>query len=140
MFEQLASDYRTHGSSLRNAGFWALSLYRFGRWSLNREHAGWRRVCSMAYGQLKPLVTFVTGVDLECTTQIGKEFHIVHGGGISIHPRAVFGDRVGVMHGVTIGSNMGPEAPVIGDDVFIGCNASVLGGITIGAGARVAAN
>jgi serine O-acetyltransferase len=35
---------------------------------------------------------------------------------------------------------MGPEAPVIGDDVFIGCNASVLGGVTIGAGARIADN
>ena len=94
----------------------------------------------MVYGQAKPVVTFVTGVDLECTTEIGKEFHIVHAGGIAIHPHAVFGDRVGLMHGVTIGCNMGPAAPVIGDDVFIGCNASVLGGVTIGDGARVAAN
>lgn len=140
MFEQIARDYRVHGHSLRNGGFWALVVYRFGRWSLSREHPAWRRLCSMAYGQAKPVVTFFTGVDLERTTEIGKDFHIVHAGGISIHPDAVFGDRVGVMHGVTIGCNMGPEAPVIGDDVFIGCNASVLGGITIGNGARIAAN
>jgi serine O-acetyltransferase len=140
MLEEIVSDYHRHERSLRNGGFWALLVYRFGRWSMRREHPAWRRVCSVAYGQVKPIVTFLTGVDLECTTRIGKEFHIVHTGGVSIHPHAVIGDRVGLMHGVTIGSNMGPEAPVIGNDVFIGCNASVLGGVTIGAGARIAAN
>jgi serine O-acetyltransferase len=140
MLEEIVRDYRVHGHSLRRGGFWALVVYRFGRWSMKREHTILGRACSIAYGQVKPLATFLTGVDLECTTQIGKDFHIVHGGGVSIHPHAVFGDRVGLMHGVTIGSNMGPDAPVIGDDVFIGCNASVLGKVTVGAGARIAAN
>ncbi|MFT3923465.1 MAG: serine acetyltransferase [Myxococcales bacterium] len=140
MLEEIASDFRCHGHSLRSGGFWALVVYRFGRWSMHRENPVWRRTCSLAYGQIKPIVTFFTGVDLECTTQIGADFHIVHAGAVSIHPEAVIGNRVGVMHGVTIGSNMGPEAPVIEDDVFIGCNASVLGGVTIGQGARVAAN
>ncbi len=140
MLEEIVSDYRVHGHSLRSAGFWALVVYRFGRWSRAQKHAVVRRICSLAYGQIKPVATFLTGVDLECTTLIGKSLHIVHGGGISIHPHAVFGDRVGLMHGVTIGSNMGAEAPVIEDDVFIGCNASVLGKVRIGAGARVAAN
>ncbi len=142
MFENIVGDYRRHDSSLRNGGFWALLVYRFGRWSLRarseRPFVG--RICGLSYGQIKPLVTWITGVDLECTTQVGEAFHIVHSTGVSIHPNAVIGDRVGVMHGVTIGSNMGQDVPVIGNDVFIGCNASILGGVKIGDGARVAAN
>lgn len=82
----------------------------------------------------------LTGVDLDRTTQVGEALHIVHGGMISIHPDAIIGDRVGIMHGVTLGTNMGPGAPVIGDDVFIGCQASILGRVKIGNGARIAAN
>jgi len=52
----------------------------------------------------------------------------------------VIGDRLGVMHNVTIGSNMREGAPVIGDDVFIGVNSTVLGAIRVGDRVRIAAN
>jgi serine O-acetyltransferase len=72
---------------------------------------------------------------------LGHRFHIVHAdGSISIHPDVVIGDNVGVMHNVTIGTNMSEEVPVIGNDVFIGVGASILGGVTVGNGARIAAN
>ena len=41
---------------------------------------------------------------------------------------------------VTIGTNMREGAPVIGDDVFIGVNSTVLGRIRIGDRVRIAAN
>ena len=64
---------------------------------------------------------------------IGQDFHIIHAeGSLSIHPEVVIGDRCGVMHNVTIGTNMTPGALVIGDDVFIGVNSTVLGRIRIG--------
>jgi serine acetyltransferase len=44
------------------------------------------------------------------------------------------------MHNVTVGTNMVGGAPTIGNDVFIGCGAAVLGEITIGDGVRIAAN
>src|SRR5580658_4642008 len=81
-----------------------------------------------------------TGVLIERETVIGKKLHIIHAQGINIHPECVIGDRVGIMHGVTLGANMGPGVPVIGNDVFIGCFASVLGKVTVGDGARIAAN
>jgi len=53
----------------------------------------------------------------------------------------VIGDRVGIMHDVTIGTNLErPGTPVIGNDVFIGTGARILGGVKIGDGARIAAN
>jgi len=45
-----------------------------------------------------------------------------------------------VMHNVTIGTNMTGGAPRIGNDVFIGCGATILGEITIGDGVRIASN
>jgi serine O-acetyltransferase len=140
MFERLRRDYEKHGRSLRDGGFWTLAVYRFGRWSLAQRSAPVRWTTSKVYGGLKSMCELATGVLLDRTTQVGEDLHIIHTGMISIHPEARLGNRVGLMHGVTIGTNMGPAVPVIGDDVFIGCNASVLGGVTVGDGARIAAN
>ena len=82
----------------------------------------------------------MTGVELERETEVGDDFRLVHGRMIAIHPTVVIGDRVGIMHGVTLGTNSDERAPTIGHDVFIGCHASVLGGVHVGDGARIAAN
>ena len=140
MFERVRRDYERHGKSLRHGGFWTIAVYRFGRWSLEQRSAPVRWGTSKVYGSLKAVCELVTGVLLERTTEVGDDLHIIHSGMISIHPDARIGERVGLMHGVTIGTNMGPGVPVIGNDVFIGCNASVLGAVTIGDGARIAAN
>nr|WP_254447991.1 DapH/DapD/GlmU-related protein [Ruegeria arenilitoris] len=49
------------------------------------------------------------------------------------------------MHGVTLGTGPNREnqqriTPVIGDDCFLGCNCSILGGVTIGDRSVVSAN
>lgn len=140
MLENVRQDFRTHGRSLRNGGFWAMAVYRFGRWSLARSSAPGRWLTSRVYSRLKAVSDLATGVLLERETEVGEGFHIVHTGMISIHPSVVIGRRVGVMHGVTLGTNMGEGVPKIGDDVFIGCHATILGNVTIGDGARIAAN
>lgn len=57
--------------------------------------------------------------------------------GIFISKQAVIGKNVTIHQNVTIGSvqtpgSKHPGAPVIGDDVVVGANAVVVGGITIG--------
>jgi len=138
MWQEIRSDLRQHG--LGSGGFWAMAVYRYGRWSLARKSPSARWCTSKLYGACHPLVRVFAGVDIDRETVIGEQFHIVHAGHISIHPQTVLGDRVGIMHGVTIGTNMGTDVPVIGNDVFIGCNASVLGKVKVGDGARIAAN
>lgn len=135
---EIRRDLRRHG--LRSSGFWSLLVYRYGRWSLERRSPGQYWLSSKVYGLCRPIVQFVTGVDLDRHTRVGEDFHIIHGGMVQIHPHVVIGDRVGIMHGVTLGTNMGSAVPTIGNDVFIGCHASVLGGVKIGDGARIAAN
>lgn len=115
-------------------------VYRFGVWSKNRRFPPWRWLTTVAYVLMNLLVQGGTGIVLERDTKLGEGFHIIHPGLLHIHPDTVIGARVGVMHNVTIGTNMTPKCPTIGDDVFIGCGASVLGGVKIGDGARISAN
>jgi serine O-acetyltransferase len=136
----VAGDYRRHGAAL-NVAFASLFLYRFGRWALRRRNPVARALASKLYGALNMVVANVTKIWIPPQATIGRDFHIIHTeGSLSIHPEAVIGDRVGVMHNVTIGTNMRPGAPVIGDDVFIGVNSTVLGRIRIGDRVRIAAN
>lgn len=115
-------------------------LYRFGQWADGHRARPVRWLGGKVYGFFAKLSPIITGIFLDRRTKVGKRFHIVHPGMIVIHPEAVFGDDCGIMHGVTVGENMKPGAPRFGNDVFIGCHATVLGAITIGDGARIAAN
>ncbi|MBV0891398.1 serine acetyltransferase [Paracoccus sp. Z118] len=133
-------DWNVHGRRVEPA-FVAMATFRFGQWAISRQRRWARTLANKFYGLLNFFVTPWTRVFMPPQTRIGKDFHIIHcEGSISIHPGAVIGDRLGVMHNVTIGTNMGPEAPVIGDDVFIGVNSCVLGGIRIGNRVRIGAN
>jgi serine O-acetyltransferase len=140
MWKQLKADYERHGRSLRSPGFWLVASYRFGRWADGLPGPA-RKVASAAYGVMLTSSEFVLGSTLHRETQIGEGFHVVHADGIRIDPAAVIGRRVGIMQGVTIGTTVDREgAPVIGDDVFIGAGARVLGPVKIGDRARIAAN
>ena len=141
LFTLIREDYRRHGSSLTDAAFVSLLVYRYGRWAWQRSNPVARWFGTKLYGVMKVLILNVTKVWIPPQTTIGKDFHIVHAeGSLSIHPDTVIGDRCGVMHNVTIGTNMGPGAPVIGDDVFIGVNSTVLGPVRIGDRVRIGAN
>lgn len=135
------ADYHRHGASLTSAAFVSLCIYRFGRWGIGLRNPLARGLVSKLYGFMNLFVANVTKIWIPPRATIGTDFHIIHTeGSLSIHPDAVIGDRVGVMHNVTVGSNMRDGAPTIGDDVFIGVNSTVLGAIHIGDRVRIAAN
>ena len=135
------SDYRRHNASLANGAFISLCVYRFGRWAIHRRNPVARALASKLYGFVNLFVANLTKIWIPPQVTIGCDFHIVHNeGSLSIHPDTIIGDRLGVMHNVTIGTNMREGAPVIGDDVFIGVNSTVLGRIRIGDRVRIAAN
>lgn len=76
-----------------------------------------------------------SGIQIRPRTVIGDGFYIGHTGRVIIHPDAVIGKNVNVATGVTIGQeNRGARrgVPTIGDEVWIGTNAVVVGNIRIG--------
>ncbi len=91
---------------------------------------------------LSNVVRAVTGIEIHPAARIGRRFFIDHGMGVLIGETAEIGDDVTLYKGVTLGGTSlgrGKRHPTIGNDVVIGTNASILGAITVGDGARVGA-
>src|SRR4029450_501916 len=106
---------------------------RFGRWSAALKFRPLRWLTNKCYSAVSLLAPILTGVVLPRGVRVGDHFHIIHAGGIVIHREAVFADRCGGMHNAPIGTNLFKRGvPRVGNDVFIGTGAVVVGPITIG--------
>ena len=142
MFDNIRADLRSHGGDWGAQGFWALLIYRFGRWRYGVRPALLRKAFSFLYKLLYKLVQVLAGIELPCEVQIGRNFVIDHFGGIVISGYAKFGDNCRIRNGVVVGlSRVGdPCAPMIGSNVVIGAGAKLLGPITIGDNVVVGAN
>lgn len=76
-------------------------------------------------------------------TEIGEGFYLGHWGAVVINPKAKIGRNCNIAQGVTIGqANRGKNqgVPYIGDNVWIGPNAVVVGKIDIGNNVLIAPN
>lgn len=85
-----------------------------------------------------------TGIEIHPGASIGKNLFIDHGTGVVIGETAVIGDNVTMFHGVTLGGTGNEKDkkrhPTIGNNVFIGSGAKILGNITIGNNVKIGAN
>ena len=84
-----------------------------------------------------------TGIEIHPGAVIGKGLFIDHGTGVVIGETAIIGDNVTMFHGVTLGGTgkeKGKRHPTIGNNVFIGSGAKLLGNITIGDNVKIGAN
>ena len=89
------------------------------------------------------IIELLTGVSLPCTATIGPGLRIPHLGTIVLHADAVLGADCCLSQGVTVGiSGVGERrgVPRIGDRVYIGPNAVVVGRISVGSDVVIGAN
>ncbi len=142
MFEHIRHDLQAHQGDWGAQGFWALLVYRFGRWRYDIRPALLRKLFSLLYKVLYKGVQIITGIELPCEVPIGKNFVIEHSGGIVVSGFARFGDNCRIRNGVVIGLSrvQDPCAPQFGDNVDIGAGAKVLGPIRIGNNVFIGAN
>ena len=85
---------------------------------------------------------FVTGIEIHPGATIGQGLVIDHGAGVVIGETAEIGDNCTIYQGVTLGGtgkNVGKRHPTLGNNVMIGAGAKVLGPLTIGDNAKIAA-
>ncbi len=125
---------------LTSPGVRALFWYRVSHrlWT-----SGWQLLARMIAARSRR----VTGIEIHPGARIGRRLVIDHGMGVVIGETASIGDDCVVYHGVTLGGkrpgdrNQSPDRrhPSVGNDVTIGAGALLLGDITVGDGARVAA-
>lgn len=142
MFDNIRNDFQTYRGDWAAQGFWVMLVYRFGRWRYGVNPAILRKFFSFIYKILYKLIQIVTGVELPCEVELGRNFVIDHFGGIVISGYAKFGDNCRIRNGVVVGLKNVEEvaAPLIGNNVDIGAGAKVLGSITIGNNVIIGAN
>jgi serine O-acetyltransferase len=142
MFENIRDDFRAHNRDWGAQGFWVMVVYRFGRWRYGIKPVILRKPFSFIYKLLFKFIQIITGIELPCEAQIGRNFAIDHFGGIIISGYAQFGDNCRIRNGVVVGLRRVDEkfAPIIGSNVDIGAGAKVLGPIRIGNNVVIGAN
>jgi len=84
-------------------------------------------------------------VDIPPQTKLGNGLLMYHTGLVIENDKAVIGNNVTLSPGVTIGKTAdkkgnGPGYPKIGNEVWIGTNAVIIGNVTIGDNVLIAAN
>lgn len=144
LFQLIKSDYRKwqkYGSHFLvivffTQGFWAIFQHRIAHyiyvkvtWKLFRfpllfSTLIWQKV-----------IEIVTGISISSSVKIGNSFYIGHFGGIIINANAIIGDNCNISQGVTIGvSGLDKKrgTPILGNNVYIGANAVIVGKINIG--------
>ncbi len=99
-----------------------------------------QHVCRHNTPLLAKLLRIVFNSDIYC--RIHSPILMAHPYGVIIHTDVEIGRRVAIMQQVTLGGKDWGinEAPVIGDDVYIGAGAKVLGPVRVGRGAIIGAN
>lgn len=83
------------------------------------------------------------GIGIHYLTEIGSGFYIGHIGGIIVHKNCVIGKNCNISQGVTLGqTNRGQRkgTPTIGNNVYIGPGAVVIGNIKIGDNVAIGSN
>jgi serine O-acetyltransferase len=113
-------------------GTMAMVLYRLMQWSRR-----WRLIpLEMLFNKLNALLcNCIIGRGAE----FGPGFVLIHSTGVVINGTVRAGANVHIEHQVTIGAER-RASPVLGDGVFIGAGAKVIGAVTIGTGSRIGAN
>jgi serine O-acetyltransferase len=115
-------------------GLHALIWHRRAKWF-------WRRGMHTVGRFMSHLGRFFTGIEIHPGATLGRRVFIDHGMGVVIGETAEVGDECTIYQGVTLGGTSlvkgAKRHPTLEQGVIVGANASVLGGFTVGAGARV---
>ena len=90
---------------------------------------------------ISQLARMFTGIEIHPGATIGRRVFIDHGMGVVVGETAEIGDDCTIYQGVTLGGTSltkgAKRHPTLGRGVIVGANSQVLGGFTVGDGARV---
>lgn len=134
----------SHGKELwLNPAVWAIACYRLANWlSVARPFVLIRIPLKLVSFFANKFCEVFMEMCIDPQASIGEGLYISHIGGVHINPQAVIGINCDLAHRVTIGASaMGRQgAPVLGDEVYIGTGATLVGKIKVGSRAKIAAN
>src|SRR6218665_3196372 len=115
-------------------GLHALVLHR-------RAHWCWTHGLKWLGRFISHIARFLTGIEVHPGATIARKVFIDHGMGVVIGEMAEIGEGCTIYQGVTLGGTAlikgAKRHPTLAAGVIVGANACVLGGFTVGAGARI---
>ncbi|MEA3297319.1 MAG: serine O-acetyltransferase EpsC [candidate division Zixibacteria bacterium] len=117
-------------------GFQAITFHRFCHWL-------WKIGIPFLPRVLSQISRFLTGLEIHPGAKIGKGFFVDHGSGVVIGETTEIGDHCVLFHNVTLGGtgkHQDKRHPTLGNNVFIGTGAILLGPITVGDNVKIGAN
>jgi len=114
------------------AGLRAVLLHRLA----HTAHRGRIRLVPLLLANLNLMLH---GFDIPPHVPVGPGLYVPHPVGTVVTARSL-GANVSLISAVTIGMRKELDFPLIGDDVYVGAGARVLGGVTVGNGAQIGAN
>lgn len=113
-------------------------------WIHRVSHCLWNLGLKWIARLLSMLARFITGIEIHPGAKIGRRVFLDHGLGIVIGETTEIGDDCTIYQGVTLGGTSLYKGvkrhPTLGKGVVISAGAKVLGGFTVGDGARVGSN
>lgn len=116
-------------------GFWAIFQYRIANFCYsNIRIPGLRQFILGILLIWQKIIEITTGISIPASCKIGPSFYIGHFGGVIFNANTVIGNNCNISQGVTIGvSGNGDKrgVPIIGNNVYIACNTTVVGKIVI---------
>lgn len=119
-------------------GFLAITAHR----GIHCLHTRWHIPVLPRFISL--IVRWWTGIEIHPAAQIGEGFFIDHGAGVVIGETTIVGKNVTLYQGVTLGGTGNEKShkrhPTLGDNVFVGSGAKILGPIVVGSNSRIGAN
>jgi serine O-acetyltransferase len=119
-------------------------IYRFGNWVSSKVDLPLlKHLLFIIYFILKRTSEVFMGIEIAHDAQIGKGFYIAHFGDIVIGNKSKIGEFCSIRNGVTVGGAGRKEKyghPVIGNGVYFGAGAKVIGKIKVGNNVMIGAN
>ncbi|KAF1050627.1 MAG: Serine acetyltransferase [Burkholderia gladioli] len=107
-------------------------------------HACWRRDRRWLGRFVSQVGRFMTGIEIRPGATLGRRVFIDHGMGVVIGETAIVGDDCTIYQGVTLGGTSltrgAKRHPTLERGVIVGAGAKVLGGFTVGEGAKIGSN
>ncbi|RKX20011.1 MAG: serine O-acetyltransferase [Candidatus Zixiibacteriota bacterium] len=117
-------------------GFHAITFHRF-------IHLLWNVKIPFLPRLFSQINRFLTGLEIHPGAKIGKGFFVDHGAGVVVGETTIIGVNCVLFHNVTLGGtgkHIGKRHPTLGDNVFVGTGATLLGPIKVGDNVRIGAN
>lgn len=156
MLETLRADYARYWSHyglqgahplrkiyflIMRQGAWAVTDYRFRHWLAGQPK--WLKLLLWLPKTFQQLViSTLTGIEIETSARIGKGLFVPHFTGIFVNADCQIGENCTILQGVTlgIGGDNDGRSPQVGNNVYIGAGAKLIGGIRIGDNASIGGN